>query len=68
MKIRNGAAIPTGPLFSELDTGDVFMWQGDLYIKAAFTEYNAVELKTGAVFFLNDGDKVVPVNGEFVLT
>ena len=67
MKIR-GATVPAGYLFSRLDTGDVFMWQGDLYIKAAFTEYNAVELKTGAVFFLDDGDKVVPVNGEFVIT
>ena len=68
MMIRNGAAIPNGVKISTLENGDVFAWRGDLYIKAANSDYNAVQLDNGNVYFLDDGDKVEPVKGEFVLT
>lgn len=60
--------------FSELDTGDVFMYKGDVCMKidpiynASFLEKNAVNMNCAALCCINKNETVIEVDAELIIT
>ena len=58
-------------LFGELNTGDIFEFDGDIFMKMSHyssTENNALDLGAGVPECFAKGDDVVWVTGELIVT
>ena len=57
--------------FKDLESGDVFIFDGDYFIKAYnsdnFTKANAFDLKDGIIIDMDDNDIITPVNATIII-
>lgn len=63
---------PNNITFTDVNSGDVFLYEGDYYIKmdavlydSNRNGYNCIYLSDGIVTYIEEDGRVVLVNGEF---
>ena len=68
MKVRK-CVVTRDCFFSEIEDGSVFEWDGRFFMKIVENRtFNAIRLSSGTLFSMQSATRIIPVNGEFVIT